>query len=94
MQMLFSGQKSWQIMGYNRRSCFTALLMSHHTMKSLTVQPHQIKTLSIVIVLKFETLFSFCTPMICGLPGLELTKMLVRIAKREDPDQTTSSEAV
>ena len=93
MQMLFSGQKSWRIMGYNRRSCFTALLMHHHTMKSLTVQPHQIKTLSIVIVLKFETLFSLCTPIICGLPDLELTKY-VRIANREDTDQTASSEAV
>ena len=37
----------------------------------------------------FRTLFSFCSQIKCWFSGLE-----VRIANREDPDQTASSEAV
>ena len=37
-----------------------------------------------------QTLFSFCTQIICWFSGLH--KMLVRIANREDPDQTASFE--
>ena len=42
-------------------------------------------TLCFGLVLKFRTLFSFWS---------QLHKMLLRIANREDPDQTDSSEAV
>ena len=42
-----------------------------------------------VNVLKFRTPFSFCSQIRTGIQ-----KMLVRIANREDLDQTASSEAV
>ena len=47
-----------------------------------------------VNVLKFGTLFSFMflNKMLFIRAGIH--KMLVRIANREDPDQTASSEAV
>ena len=47
-----------------------------------------------VNALKFRTLFSLCSQIKCWLSGLEVTKGLSEIAKREDPDQTASSEAV
>ena len=46
-------------------------------------------SINTVNVLKFQTLFSFCSQIKCCLSGLEFT-----IANREDPDQTASSEAV
>ena len=46
-----------------------------------------------VTVLKFRTLFYFFSQMKCWFSGLEF-HIFVRIAKREDPDQTASSEAV
>ena len=47
-----------------------------------------------VNVLNFEH-FTFSFQRSCGLFGLKFTKyILVRIANREDPDQTASSEAV
>ena len=45
-------------------------------------------------VLKFQVLFSFCSKIKCWLSRLGFRKRLVRIANREDPDQTASSEAV
>ena len=48
-----------------------------------------IKTITTVNVIKFQTLFSFCSQIKCWLSGLEL----VRKANREDPDQIASSEA-
>ena len=50
-----------------------------------------------VNVLKFQTLFSFCSQIKCWLfePDLEFTKCLhVLITNREDLDQTASSQAV
>ena len=50
-----------------------------------------ISRLRTVNVLKFRTLFSFCSHIKCWfkISGLELiNKMLVRIAIREDPDQS------
>ena len=45
-----------------------------------------------VKILKFRTLFSFCSQMLVIRAGSH--KMFFRIANREDPDQTASSEAV
>ena len=42
-----------------------------------------------VNVLKFQTPFSFCSHIRAGIH-----KILVRLANREDPDQTASPEAV
>ena len=44
--------------------------------------------MSMVHVLKFRRPFSFCSQIRTGIQ-----KMLVRIANREDPDQTASEEA-
>ena len=54
----------------------------------------QQKAKSTVNVLKFQTLFSYLisTKMLVIRAGAH--KMHVRIANREDPDQTASSEAV
>ena len=47
------------------------------------------KSINKVYVLKFQTLFSFCSQAKCWLSGPEFTKCLNnRIAKREDTDQT------
>ena len=45
-----------------------------------------------VNILKLRTLFSFCSQMLVFMTVIY--EMLVRIANREDPDQTASSEAV
>ena len=45
-----------------------------------------------VNVLKLRTPFSILNEMLIFRAGIH--KMLVRIANREDPDQTASSEAV
>ena len=45
-----------------------------------------------VNVLKFRTIFSFCSQIKFWFSGLKFT--LVRVANREDIDQTASSEAV
>ena len=45
-----------------------------------------------VNVLKFRTLFSFCSKKMVIRAGIH--KMLVRITNRGDPDQTASEEAV
>ena len=45
-----------------------------------------------VYVLKFRTLFSFCSNKNVGYQDWK--KMLARKANREDSDQTASSEAV
>ena len=47
-----------------------------------------------VNVLKFRTLFSFCSQKKMLVIRAETQKMLLRKANREDPDQTASSEAV
>ena len=47
-----------------------------------------------VTVLKFRTLFSFCYQIKCWFSGLEFHNCFVRVAKRDDPDQTALSEAV
>ena len=48
-----------------------------------------------VNVLKFRTIFSFCSQKKCRLSGLDsIHKMHGRIANREDSDQTASQEAV
>ena len=44
-------------------------------------------------VLKFRTLLTICFQRTCVIEA-GIHKMLVRIANREDPDQTASSEAV
>ena len=45
-----------------------------------------------VNVLKLPTFFYFCSQIKCCLTGrARIHKMLVRIANREDPDQTASS---
>ena len=46
-----------------------------------------------VNVLKFQKLFSFCSQIKLPITA-RIFKMLVRMANREDPDQTASSEAV
>ena len=43
---------------------------------------------------KFPTLFSFCSQKKMWVIKAGFHKMLVRIANREDPDQTASLEAV
>ena len=48
----------------------------------------------IVNVLKFQTLFSFCSQIKCWFSGLEFVNKLVRIANMEGPGQTVSSKAV
>ena len=47
-----------------------------------------------VNVLKFRTLFSICSQIKCWFFRAEIQKILGRIANKEDPDQTASSEAV
>ena len=47
-----------------------------------------------VNVLKFRTLLSFYSQIKCWLFKAERHKKPVRIANREDPDQTASSETV
>ena len=47
-----------------------------------------------VNVLKFWTLFSFCFSNKIWVIKAGIHKMFVRIANREDPDQTASLEAV
>ena len=51
-----------------------------------------IELVSTVNVLKFHFLFLFTNYMLVIRTGIH--KMLVRIANREDPDQTASSETV
>ena len=51
-------------------------------------------TKATVNVLKFQTLFLFCSQIKSWVIKAGIHKMLVRIANREDPDQTASSEAV
>ena len=52
-----------------------------------------LSVLSTVIVLEFQTLLSlFSNHMLVF--GAGIPKMVVRITKREDPDQTASEEAV
>ena len=50
--------------------------------------------LSTVMVLKFQTLFLFLFSNKMLIIRAGIHKMRVRIAHREDPDQTASSEAV
>ena len=47
-----------------------------------------------VNVLKLLTLFSFCSQIKMFLFRAGIHKKLVRIANREDPDQTASSDEV
>ena len=51
------------------------------------------KGISMINVLKFQTLFSFCSEIKCGVSGLEYTKLLVRLTNSEDPDQTASKQS-
>ena len=53
----------------------------------------QQKHMVTVNVLKFQTLFSFCSQIKCLISGLELSKMLPRLANRRDPDQAASEAA-
>ena len=46
-----------------------------------------------VNVLKFRTLFSFCSQIKLVFRAV-IHNMFIRIANREDPDQTATSEAV
>ena len=46
-------------------------------------------------VLKFQTLFYFCVQIKCWFfQGWNSHNALVRIANREDPDQSASSKAI
>ena len=49
---------------------------------------------STVNVLKFRTLISVCFQIEYWFSGQEIHKFLVRVANREDHDQTASLEAV
>ena len=49
---------------------------------------------STINVLTFRTLFSFCSQDKSLVIGVEIHKMLVRIANRKEPDKAASSEAV
>ena len=44
---------------------------------------------TMVNILKFQTLFSFCSQIKCGFSELEFTKWLGRIANREDRGQSS-----
>ena len=58
--------------------------VKHSTTEPLCSLTHTVN------VLKFQTLFSFCSLIKCCLSGQELTKCLSKKANGEDSDQTAS----
>ena len=68
-----------------------SLLLDNMISKYILVLAQIIITVN---VLEISTFFSFCSQLKYCFFGTGIHKMLVRIANREDPDQTASEEAV
>ena len=66
---------------------------AHGIMVYLSNKIFKLVLAATVNVLKFQTLFTFCFQRKCVIRA-GIHKILLRIANREDPDQTASSEAV
>ena len=69
-------------------------LGSFKSSKGINIEAKFSKQSNTVSLLKSQTLFSFCFLEKILVIRVRIHKMLHRMANREDPDQTASSEAV